>query len=199
MFERLKSLLFGGPPPDLQQAPEQSETSSTDTGASEKQSRSRRSDSEEDTQKNRLAHQMPGEFERVFGREDVDSHAWIGVDLDGTLSEHSDEVDLETIGQPIPEMVARVEDWLAHGYKVKILTARACVPEGIPPIKAWLKTHQLPNLPITDAKDLHMIELWDDRGVQVIANTGQAVGPSVLDKPTETPEGDSAENEETKA
>jgi hypothetical protein len=33
-------------------------------------------------------------------------------------------------------------------------------------------------LPITNIKDYAMIELWDDRAVQVVANTGEPVGSS---------------------
>ena len=36
----------------------------------------------------------------------------------------------------------------------------------------------LPSLEITNAKDMDMIELWDDRCVQVIPNTGKPIGPN---------------------
>lgn len=179
MLKRLKALLFGGPPPDMPQPHAGGEESIPPPQTPE---RELAVDSVQEERDARLAHGMPGEFERVFGRDEIDPESWIGVDLDGTLSEHSDEVDLEHIGAPIAEMVARVQDWIHQGYRVKILTARASVPEGIPPIQAWLKEHHLPDLEITDAKDLHMIELWDDRGVQVIANTGQPVGPSIFNQ-----------------
>ena len=49
---------------------------------------------------------------------------------------------------------------------MKILTARAEEPEkAVPPIKAWLEKHGLPALEVTNAKDMDMIELWDDRAV----------------------------------
>jgi hypothetical protein len=35
----------------------------------------------------------------------------------------------------------------------------------------------LPDLEVTNAKDMDMIELWDDRAVQVIPNTGNPVTP----------------------
>ena len=35
--------------------------------------------------------------------------------------------------------------------------------QAIPPIREWLKKHGLPELEITNAKDMDMIELWDDR------------------------------------
>ncbi len=193
MLERLKALIFGGPPPGMPTppAPQPQEEAEPEPRRRRSRSRSRSESSGEESeeeQRSRLAHDMPGEYERVFGNDEADPQSWIGVDLDGTLSEMSEEVDINTIGAPIPEMVARVKDWIAHGYQVKILTARACIPEGIPPIQAWLKQHNLPDLPVTDAKDLHMLELWDDRGVQVIANTGQPVGPSILDEKPEEEE-----------
>jgi hypothetical protein len=65
------------------------------------------------------------------------------------------------------------------GYRVKIVTARAQNAElAIPPIRNWLNKHGLPDLEITNAKDMDMIELWDDRCVQVIPNTGNPVGPA---------------------
>ena len=75
-------------------------------------------------------------------------------------------------------MVKRLNVWVGMGYTVKIVTARAADPEvAIPPIKAWLKKHGLPDLEVTNAKDMDMIELWDDRAVQVIPNTGNPVTP----------------------
>lgn len=176
MLKKLKSFLLGGPPPDLPETvvrqPMERSASSQNVRGSERS----------EAQSARQSHKMPGEFERVFGRDEVDPTSWIGVDLDGTLSEHSEKIDIHYIGPPVPEMVARVKDWIAHGYTVKILTARASVPEGIKPVEDWLKEHNLPELEVTCEKDFHMIELWDDRGVQVIANTGNPVGPSIFDQ-----------------
>ena len=65
------------------------------------------------------------------------------------------------------------------GYRVKIVTARAQNPElAVPPIREWLAKHGLPELEITNAKDMDMIELWDDRCLQVIQNTGRPIGPN---------------------
>jgi hypothetical protein len=97
---------------------------------------------------------------------------WIGVDLDGTLAEYHGWQGSEYIGKPIIPMVVRVMKWLEQGVTVKIFTARACIPEQIPPIQKWLFENGFPNLEITNVKDFAMIELWDDRCVQVIKNTG---------------------------
>ena len=105
---------------------------------------------------------------------------WIGVDLDGTLAHY--EGWTEHIGEPIPAMVNRVKAWLAKGKEVRIFTARAFTPNGDPiddqfkKIYAWCYAQFSKPLPITNRKDIHMIELWDDRAVQVIPNIGEPVG-----------------------
>ena len=100
---------------------------------------------------------------------------WIGVDLDGTLAKDGPWVDANHIGQPVEPMMNRVKEWIAQGITVKIVTARAGDPNGIPPVKAWLRKQGLPDLEVTDKKDFNMIELWDDRAIQVIPNTGKPV------------------------
>lgn len=103
------------------------------------------------------------------------SQEWIGVDLDGTLAHYEEWRPDGSIGEPIPLMMERVRGWLTEGKTVKIFTARAPVPGQLPIIQAWLERHGLPGLEVTNAKDLWMTELWDDRCVQVIRNTGLVV------------------------
>lgn len=43
-------------------------------------------------------------------------------------------------------------------------------------IVAWCEAHLGKKLPVTDRKDFRMWELWDDRAVQVVHNTGVRVG-----------------------
>ena len=97
------------------------------------------------------------------------SGAWIGVDLDGTLAFYNGWIGPDHIGPPIPAMVERVQDWVAAGKRVKIFTARTVHP----PIIRWLESHGLGSLEITNIKDSGMVELWDDRCVRVIKNTGR--------------------------
>lgn len=99
---------------------------------------------------------------------------WIGVDLDGTLAEYHGWVNGGTIGEPIPKMVARVKAWLARGIDVRVFTARVAVPQaGVHrTIEDWCVKHIGQALPITATKDYGMIELWDDRAIQVVSNTG---------------------------
>lgn len=100
---------------------------------------------------------------------------WIGVDLDGTLAEYGNWKGIAHIGKPIPLMMKRVQKWIETGHTVKIMTARASVPEGIAPVEEWLKKQGLPPLEVTNQKDFEMIELWDDRAIQVVVNTGNPV------------------------
>ena len=103
---------------------------------------------------------------------------WIGVDLDGTLAFYDGWKDATRIGLPIPKMMARVRAWIDEGRKVKIVTARVAPGKGDEQqcrdaIAAWLDKHGLAALEVTHAKDHKIIELWDDRVVQVIPNTGE--------------------------
>ena len=114
---------------------------------------------------------------------------WIGVDLDGTLALTCSNT--REIGAPIAPMLARVHDWLDQGLEVRIVTARVgasgvtlrdgtvddqCNAERQRAlIGAWCVEHIGRSLPITHGKDVMMVELWDDRVVQVERDTGKRV------------------------
>lgn len=115
---------------------------------------------------------------------------WIGVDLDGTLAFYDGWHGPRHIGKPIPAMVERVQNWLREGRDVRIFTARVggtgdYVPESKQRdsddfaelqrdvIGEWCEKHIGARLPVTATKDYGMTELWDDRAVQVVPNTGQ--------------------------
>jgi NTP pyrophosphatase (non-canonical NTP hydrolase) len=101
------------------------------------------------------------------------SKGWIGVDLDGTLAHYDGWKGPDHIGEPILKILERVKLWMAFNkYEIRIFTARAGVPEQIPPVVAWLEKHGIGGLAITNVKDFSMIELWDDRCVQIISNLG---------------------------
>jgi hypothetical protein len=97
---------------------------------------------------------------------------WIGVDLDGTLA-HYEGWKEGLIGEPVGEMLFRVRKWLADGKAVKCMTARASDESEKAKVRAWLDSHGLEAVHITNVKDFAMIELWDDRAIQVIPNTGR--------------------------
>ena len=113
---------------------------------------------------------------------------WIGVDLDGTLAEYDKKYVTGKIGAPIASMVERVKKWLAAGIEVRIFTARISViqsgsfaqisdrykeaADNKEAIEAWCIEHIGQRLMVTNIKDHKMHELWDDRAVRVIFNTG---------------------------
>ena len=114
---------------------------------------------------------------------------WYGVDFDGTLAEYNSWQGATHIGKPVTAMVARVKIWLAEGKDVRIFTARIAEPDpllspeefarrseevkiAVYEVKKWCFTHLGKVLPLTCKKDYGMVELWDDRCVQVEPNTG---------------------------
>lgn len=109
-------------------------------------------------------------------------NGWIGVDFDGTLAEYHGWKDYSA-GPPIMPMVERVQEWLAAGREVRILTARVCSihpPEdkaqSVAVIDAFCLEQFGQTLPITAEKDFKMEVLWDDRAVHVEINTGRILG-----------------------
>lgn len=124
---------------------------------------------------------------------------WIGVDLDGTLAHYEHWRGPEHIGAPIPRMVERVKGWLKEGKDVRIFTARVWplgtidqdlvenlenkrVYEAIvarETVEKWCTQVFGQKLPITCTKDFGMVELWDDRAVSVIPNTGMSIHEAV--------------------
>lgn len=113
---------------------------------------------------------------------------WIGVDLDGTLAHYDGWKGWNHIGSPIPPMVERVRRWLAEDRDVRIFTARVS-HDGTPRrmveaqmamvrVMDWCVQHFGRELPVTCTKDFAMVELWDDRAVQVTANQGDPIGYS---------------------
>lgn len=99
--------------------------------------------------------------------------SWIGVDFDGTLAHYDGYKGPAVLGHPVINMLERVCDWVAEGREVRIFTARADEPESVRAIQAWCLDHIGVALPVTNVKDRHMNELWDDRAVQVEKNTGR--------------------------
>lgn len=128
---------------------------------------------------------------------------WIGVDFDGTLATYGHWAGATHVGEPVKPMVERVKKWLADGQEVRIFTARVwpyavvrpdmsadIVHNGAPrarleeslasaeAIQAWCEEHLGAILTVTCVKDYGMVELYDDRAVQVRMNTGELVGQS---------------------
>lgn len=111
----------------------------------------------------------------------MSNQGWIGVDLDGTLAHYDHWRGEDHIGEPIPLMLERVKQWIIEGKRVKIFTARVSNDTSdnwhcTRVVEDWCKKHIGVILDVTCKKDYGMIELWDDRCVQVVKNTGERVG-----------------------
>lgn len=112
------------------------------------------------------------------------SKGWYGFDLDGTIAFYDGWKGETHIGEPIPSMIVKIKELLSLGADVRIFTARVAEAETnkdgsghdilavIEAIENWCEKHIGQKLPITNKKDFGMIELWDDRCVQIIPNTG---------------------------
>ncbi len=107
---------------------------------------------------------------------------WIGVDLDGTLVEYHGWKGVEHIGKSIKPMCDRVRAWLKDDQPVRIFTARVSERDDeemfrcIFAIENFCVREFGEVLRITNVKDFDMIQLWDDRAVQVEFNTGRRIG-----------------------
>jgi hypothetical protein len=95
-------------------------------------------------------------------------------------------------------MVERVKAWISEGEDVRIFTTRVW-PVGTfefdsrdersigaadqhARIWAWCLEHIGRVLPVSCIKDFQMIELWDDRAVQEIPNTGQSIDEALREE-----------------
>lgn len=115
----------------------------------------------------------------------MSANTWIGVDLDRTLAHYDRWRGVAHVGEPIPLMAARVRRWLAEGVEVRIFTARVSGPnvergecfrdveEARRVIQDWTERHFGVRLAVTCVKDHDLLELWDDRAVGVVPNTGE--------------------------
>ena len=109
--------------------------------------------------------------------------SWVGCDLDGTLAKYDGWPADGSIGEPIGPAVQAVKILLAKGIAVRIVTARVCsatLNDNIPcldnaevvKVQRWCEKHIGQKLPVVFWKDKQMVELWDDRAIQMIPNEG---------------------------
>jgi len=108
------------------------------------------------------------------------NRAWYGTDLDETLAEYTGGLEHDVIGSPIKEQCDRVRAHLSDGYQVKLVTARATLPEPLLSqfMNEWAKWSRKEFgqvLEVTCSKDFAMIALYDDRAKQVEPNTGRLI------------------------
>lgn len=101
---------------------------------------------------------------------------WVGFDLDGCIAHYNGWIGKEHIGEPIPNMVEHLKQYLDNGYEVRIFTARAIDPEAIPFVQEWVMKHIGVDLKVTNQKDYDMLRIYDDRAISVEHNTGNMKG-----------------------
>lgn len=118
---------------------------------------------------------------------DTVGEPWLAVDLDGTLAKYDGWKGHDQIGEPILPMIEKVKEKLAAGMTVVIFTARVCSAQrqedtdtALRAITNWCSKHIGVQLPITAEKDFNMIEMWDDRAVQVISNEGITLQEKII-------------------
>ena len=125
-----------------------------------------------------------------------DGH-YYGVDWDGTTVEYHGWAKWDKFGAPIPKMVERIRGWLADGDEVRIITARVshddsvigtCKVTGETFTNVQMK-HAIASecerifgqrLRVQAWKCWRMAELWDDRAVGLVANTGETLVDAAL-------------------
>jgi len=121
-------------------------------------------------------------FQKKYRGRSKKEAPYIAVDLDGTLAENSGDgkkFNPAIIGQPIKKMVDRVNAWIDEGKEVKVFTARAVSEPQRKLVEAWLATHKLPPMEVTNRKTPGMVKLFDDRAVGVEENTGELKSASL--------------------
>lgn len=94
-----------------------------------------------------------------------DKLIWVGVDLDGTLASPLWTPDNPTseIGDPIPSAIEKVQELVAHGYKVIVHTSRPWTDYQV--IEQWLIHYGIPFKEIQCGKPLYAAYV-DDRAVR---------------------------------
>lgn len=112
---------------------------------------------------------------------------WVGYDMDGTIAYYDHDRGIDTIGPPIPAMIAHLKATLASGYDVRIVTARVAhaddprlqsfIVQQRSMIEQWCLLHIGRVLPVTSEKDFDMVRLFDDRASEVLSNRGIIVNP----------------------
>ena len=115
------------------------------------------------------------------------------VDLDGTAAVYDGQpwIDFkpDKIGDPVPLMADRVRRWLAKGDEVVILTARMHPSNGDeialfrPAFEEWSQKHFGTVLEVTCEKDPRMVDIWDDKAVHILKDTGVISDGSDVDDP----------------
>ena len=105
----------------------------------------------------------------------------LAVDLDGTLAEYHGWQGINHIGKVIPKMRDRVLAWQAKGITIVVFTARVSGDDAEEVIMAtkfisnWIIANGMAAMEITCIKKKQFKQIWDDRAIQIIPNTGISI------------------------
>lgn len=85
-------------------------------------------------------------------------------------------------GEPVPDFVKMMKEWLKSGIEVVVFTAR--ISEDNPNLKlqiimglhAWCERHVGQVLEVTNIKSPRATRFYDDRNVCIEKNTGKIIG-----------------------
>ena len=115
------------------------------------------------------------------------------VDFDGTLVEDTGWKGFRHIGQPIPEMVKKVREWLSQGDEVILFTARLSPCKEFDPslegldfddvkcmLENWCLEHFGQKLRVTNEKQGDGY-VYDDWARHVVRNTGRTLSEFLVD------------------
>lgn len=104
----------------------------------------------------------------------------VATDFDATLATYDGPAGGPlALGDPIEKHVDRVKGWLKDGIHVEVFTAKINVDDPelrmliTLAIHAWCKKHLGVVLAVTDRKKGTWKQIWDDRTVRVVSNTGK--------------------------
>lgn len=99
----------------------------------------------------------------------------IALDFDQTLATYEHSWDSKKVGEPVPEMIKKVKEWLSKGYKITIFTARLTVQNPFKQeamIRVFLEKYGLPQFDITATKHYYFTHFIDDKAYHVVPNKG---------------------------
>jgi hypothetical protein len=108
-------------------------------------------------------------------------------DFDGTLARFDCWQGQESTGEPVPEMVDRVQDAIRNGDEAVIFTARLTPGGGYGPcdpavvtrtIENWCLTNIGKRLSVANIKGAADV-IYDDRAYRIVRNTGLTEGEFV--------------------
>jgi hypothetical protein len=123
----------------------------------------------------------------------VENKGYVAVDFDGTLAVGRTKKWNGPLGKPVELMLDRVKKWLFVGIEVRLFTARVNpfdrhgnlqtreeLNELCKRLDKWCLKYVGVKLPITCMKTHNVLEIWDDRAIQVIKNTGELVNDEYI-------------------